>query len=236
MNRIPDFGNSTVTSQGNITELLGYLLPLVAGIIFLVAGGIIIRYAIKGRIGGQANNLSRTHETEWSTEMTEMDRTNSDPIAIEETLSSSTPQIPNEVMEQLKTYIQEMIEASKQEAEVHLTSAINRTAVGITNHMTDLNISEQLNAICDPQFIINPSFLTVGARIGFGQFGMVFRGTLRTNDDGLPENVAIKVVQRIRSEEEVVRAFLREVNTLQFAGTNHENIVRFLGACCYNGK
>lgn len=78
----------------------------------------------------------------------------------------------------------------------------------------------------DPKWQIDPKQLFVGPRIGEGAHAKVYEGKYRN------QNVAIKIVHRGETPEEVIKReerFLREVAML--SRVQHKNLVKFIGAC-----
>ncbi|GAV78707.1 Pkinase_Tyr domain-containing protein [Cephalotus follicularis] len=80
--------------------------------------------------------------------------------------------------------------------------------------------------ILDAKWLIDPKQLFVGPKIGEGAHAKVYEGKYRN------QNVAIKVVQRGETPEEISKRearFAREVTML--SRVQHKNLVKFIGAC-----
>ncbi|GLU11347.1 hypothetical protein SLE2022_281020 [Rubroshorea leprosula] len=78
----------------------------------------------------------------------------------------------------------------------------------------------------DAKWLVDPRLLFVGPRIGEGAHAKVYEGKYRN------QNVAIKVVRRGETPEEIARRearFAREVAML--SRVQHKNLVKFIGAC-----
>ncbi|KAJ1392104.1 Serine-threonine/tyrosine-protein kinase, catalytic domain [Sesbania bispinosa] len=78
----------------------------------------------------------------------------------------------------------------------------------------------------DENLLVDPNLLFIGAKIGDGAHGRVYRGRYR---DGI---VAIKVLHDGSTSEEraiLESRFAREVNMM--SRVQHENLVKFIGAC-----
>lgn len=70
---------------------------------------------------------------------------------------------------------------------------------------------------------IDYSELVIGPKIGSGGFGVVYKGMWRGID------VAIKMINIEKMNEEVEKNFLREINVM--SKLRHQNVLLFLGAC-----
>ncbi|KAE8720122.1 Kinase superfamily protein isoform 2 [Hibiscus syriacus] len=78
----------------------------------------------------------------------------------------------------------------------------------------------------DAKWLIDPRQLFVGPKIGEGAHAKVYEGKYKN------QNVAIKVVRRGETPEEIARRdgrFAREVEML--SRVQHKNLVKFIGAC-----
>ncbi|KAL0377384.1 UNVERIFIED_CONTAM: Serine/threonine-protein kinase STY13 [Sesamum radiatum] len=76
----------------------------------------------------------------------------------------------------------------------------------------------------DPKWLVDPKLLFVGPKIGEGAHAKVYEGKYKN------QNVAIKIVQRGETPEEIAKArFGREVAML--SRVQHKNLVKFIGAC-----
>ncbi|CAL9093956.1 unnamed protein product [Musa textilis] len=78
----------------------------------------------------------------------------------------------------------------------------------------------------DPKWLMDPKLLFVGPKIGEGAHAKVYEGKYKN------QNVAVKVMHKGDSQEEVVKRearFMREVAML--ARVQHKNLVKFIGAC-----
>ncbi|GLT33201.1 hypothetical protein SLA2020_078060 [Shorea laevis] len=78
----------------------------------------------------------------------------------------------------------------------------------------------------DDKWLVDPKLLFVGPKIGEGSHAKVYKGKYKN------QNVAIKVVRRGETPEEIARRearFAREVAML--SRVQHKNLVKFIGAC-----
>ncbi|KAI3452485.1 hypothetical protein Pfo_009149 [Paulownia fortunei] len=78
----------------------------------------------------------------------------------------------------------------------------------------------------DPKWLVDPKLLFVGPKIGEGAHAKVYEGKYKN------QNVAIKIVQRGETPEEIAKRearFGREVAML--SRVQHKNLVKFIGAC-----
>lgn len=92
--------------------------------------------------------------------------------------------------------------------------------------LTDFEVNVE-DIVISKQNLANP--------LGTGQFGIVYKGHVIHQDDGLQKDVAVKKIKWKGVHETVVDSFLREVKIFGLINKGHPNIVQFYGACCHPG-
>jgi serine/threonine protein kinase len=74
-------------------------------------------------------------------------------------------------------------------------------------------------------------------KVGYGAFGVVYKGVLLTFDENRFKDIALKTILGVHDNagKEVLKSLLNEIKVLSFIGY-HPNIVYFIGACTVNLK
>ncbi|KAG8194716.1 hypothetical protein JTE90_026367, partial [Oedothorax gibbosus] len=109
-------------------------------------------------------------------------------------------------------------------------SYIQHTLDGMSFEMPILVDSETMTLLQDKNLLIPKDWLLFGEKVGAGQFGCVFEGTLQRPDQEDEARVAIKTLrEHAWSNPQSAETFLREA--LIMKDFDHPNVLHLMGIC-----